>query len=155
MLAKGSVQQLELALNDPEASVVIAAANALFQLGDPAAYEVYYAILTGQKKTGDSLVQSQLKVLKDPKALSKAGIELGVQFVPFGGISYRIVKKAMSDAVSPVRAAAMKLIDDPDPKSAEALADTANEVARSRCRRRRDCPAERSFPVERSNSSSS
>ena len=29
---------------------MFAAANALFVMGDPAAFQVYYAVLTGQKK---------------------------------------------------------------------------------------------------------
>ena len=128
MGAKESVPKLKAALKDKETSVVFAAANALFVLGDPAAFDVYYAVLTGKMKSGDSLVESQLKMLKDPKALGHMGLEAGIGFIPFGGVSLSVVKMLTSDTVSPVRAtAAAKLIGDPDPKSHQALLDTAKD----------------------------
>lgn len=124
MGAKGSVAKLKAAVNDKEASVVFAATNALFVLNDPDAYRVYYAVVTGEKKTGDPLLESQVKTLKDPKALTHIGVEAGVGFIPFGGVSYKVFKMATDDAVSPVRAAAAaKLSRDPDPKSGKALMD--------------------------------
>jgi HEAT repeat protein len=128
MRAKESVPKLKVAIMDKEASVVFAAANALALLGDPAAYEVYYAVLTGEKKSGDALVESQLKLLKDPKALSRVGLEVGVGFIPFGGVSYKAFKMATADTVSPVRAAAAgRLIRDSDPKSRRALLDSTKD----------------------------
>jgi len=124
MGAKESAPKLKLALKDKETSVVFAAANALFVLGDPAAFDVYYAVLTGKMKSGDSLVESQMKMLKDPKALGHMGLEAGIGFIPFGGVSLSVVKMLRADTVSPVRAtAAAKLIGDPDPKSHQALLD--------------------------------
>jgi HEAT repeat protein len=128
MQAKGSAPKLKAALKDPSASVVFASTNALFVMGDPDAYGVYYAVLTGQKKSGDPLVESQMKMLKDPKALSKLGLEAGIGFIPFGGVSYKVAKMVADDTVSPVRAAAAaKLSKDPDPKSAQALTETAKD----------------------------
>jgi HEAT repeat protein len=128
MRAKASVPKLKAATRDKATSVVFAAANALFVLGDPAAYEVYYAVLTGQKKSGDALLESQLKMLKDPKALGRVGLEVGVGFIPFGGVGYAVLKKTTADTVSPVRAAAAgKLTGDPDPKSRQALADRTKD----------------------------
>jgi HEAT repeat protein len=123
MRAKQSIPKLKTEiLKDQATSVVFTAANALFVMGDPAAYGVYYAVLTGEKKSGDPLVESQMKMLKDPRALSKLGLEAGIGFIPFGGISYKVAKMAIADNVSPVRAAAAsRLINDPDPKSAQAL----------------------------------
>jgi HEAT repeat protein len=119
---------LKGALKDKASSVVFAAANALFVMGDPDAYEVFYAVLTGQKKSGDSLVDSQMKMLKDPKALTQLGMEAGIGFIPFGGVSYKVFKMSTADAVSPVRAAAAgKLVGDPDPKSGQALANAASD----------------------------
>ncbi len=124
MGAKESAPKLKAALKDKETSVVFAAANALAVLKDPAAFEVYYAVLTGQKKSGDALMESQMKMLKDPKALQKIGLEVGIGFIPFGGVSYKVVKMTTADNVSPVRAAAAgRLIGDSDPKSRKALAD--------------------------------
>ena len=128
MGAKESAPKLIAALKDKETSVVFAAANALLTLGDPAAYEVYYAVLTGHRKSGDSLVESQLKMLKDPKALGQMGLEAGVGFIPFGGVSYTAVKMLRTDTVSPVRAsAATKLVGDPDTKAREALMDATKD----------------------------
>ena len=128
MGAKESAPKLKAAIKDKETSVVFAAANALFVLGDPAAYEVYYAVLTGQRKSGDALVESQLKMLKDPKALGQMGLEVGMGFVPFGGVSYTAVKMIRADNVSPVRAAAAeKLIGDPDPRARQALMDSTKD----------------------------
>ncbi len=128
MRAKESAPKLKAALRDKESSVVFSAANALFVMGDPDAYQVFYAVLTGQKKSGDSLVDSQLKMLKDPKALKQLGLEAGIGFIPFGGISYKVFKMTTADAVSPVRAAAcVKLIGDPDPKSGQALANASSD----------------------------
>jgi len=128
MGAKESAPKLKAAIKDKETSVVFAAANALLVLGDPAAYEVYYAVLTGQRKSGDALVESQLKMLKDPKALGQMGLEVGVGFIPFGGVSYTAVKMLKADNVSPVRAsAATKLAGDPDTRTRQALMDCTKD----------------------------
>jgi HEAT repeat protein len=122
MGAKESASKLLAAVQDKDAAVVFAAANALYLLGRPEAYQIYYAVLTGEKKTGESLVDSQMKMLKDPKALTNMGLEVGIGFIPFGGISYKVFKMVTADTVSPVRAlAASRLAADPDPKSGEAL----------------------------------
>src|SRR5205085_10810162 len=105
--AKSSVQKLaERIKTDSEAEVVFGAAAALHALGDPRAYEFYYAVLTGQRKTGTSLIDSQLKMLQDKKALAKMGVEAGLGFVPFGTLGYTLVKRGTQDDTSPVRAAA-------------------------------------------------
>jgi len=129
MRAKESAPKLKAAIKgDKETSVVFAAANALFVMGDPGAFQVYYAVLTGERKSGDPLVESQMKMLKDPKALTKMGIEEGIGFIPFGGVSYKVFKMATADDVSPVRAAAAsKLVGDPDPKAAQALEKSTSD----------------------------
>lgn len=117
---------LQRAIQDPDSEVVFATASALVKLGDPAGYRVYYAVLTGQRKTGEPLVESQLKMLKDPSALARIGFEQGVGFVPFGGVGLAAVKSFRQDNVSPVRAAAtQRLAGDPDPASGQALAAAA------------------------------
>ena len=108
---------LKKALKDDSAEVVFSAASALFELKDPAAYEVYFAVLTGERKSGEGLVQSQLDLLKDPQALAKIGFETGIGFIPFGGIGYKAVKAFTADKTSPVRAAAaQKLVTGPRPE---------------------------------------
>jgi HEAT repeat protein len=119
---------LTRALQDKETEVVFAATNALLQMGDPTAYQVYYAVLTGQRKTGEPLLASQMDMLKDPDALARIGLEAGIGFIPFGGMGYKVVKSFRQDTVSPVRAAAaQKLANDPDPATGRALAAAASD----------------------------
>jgi HEAT repeat protein len=130
MGAKGSSAKLKAIImgNESDTSVVFAAANALYAMGDRDAYGVYYAVLTGERKSGDALLDSQMKMLKDPKALTKLGFEAGIGFIPFGGVSYKVFKMATDDQTSAVRAgAAVKLTHDPDPKSGQALAAAAKD----------------------------
>src|SRR3972149_12137746 len=54
-----SIPQLQEAVKDLESDVGFSAPRALFVLGDQSAYQVYYAVLTGQKKSGDALLESQ------------------------------------------------------------------------------------------------
>jgi len=122
MDAQSSRAKLRKALNDNEIKVALAAANALYTLKDPAAYEVFYSILTGERKSSAGLVQSQLNTLKDPKAMEKLAFQTGIGFVPFGGMTYEAWKTVTHDDTSPIRAAAAeKLARDPDPKSRAAL----------------------------------
>jgi HEAT repeat protein len=122
MGAGGSAPKLRQAVKDPAAGVVFAATNALFVLGDPSAFEVYYAVLAGEKKSGETLLESQSKMIQDPKALARVGFEAGIGFVPFGGVSYKAFKMMTKDDVSPIRsAAASKLARDPDPKTLKLL----------------------------------
>ncbi len=52
MGAKSSAPKLVQALKTKDSGVVFAAASALYALGDPRAYEVYYAVLLGERKSG-------------------------------------------------------------------------------------------------------
>jgi len=122
MGAKSSVSKLVEAAKSQDTAVVFAAANALYTLGDPRAYEFYYAVLTGERKSGASLIDSQMKMLKDPKAMAQLGLEQGLGFIPFASIGLSVFKTATKDDTSPVRAAAaQKLIRDGDAKTSAAL----------------------------------
>jgi hypothetical protein len=128
MGSQRSVAKLEEALNDKETSVVLAAASSLVLLKDKRGYEVYYAVLTGQRKTGQGLVAEQMKTLKDPKKMAEFGFEEGLGFVPFAGMGYTAFKMLTKDDASPVRAAAAKMLtNDPDPASGEALGDACSD----------------------------
>ena len=52
MGAKESAPKLIEAARDKDAEVLFAATTALYQLGNPTAYQVYYAVLTGEKRAG-------------------------------------------------------------------------------------------------------
>lgn len=120
-----AIPELKNALADKEIPVVLAAAHSLLLMKDTSAYEVYYAILTGERK-GKGLVGEQMDTLRDPKKMATMGFEEGIGFIPFAGMGYTAVKTIMKDDSSPVRAAAAKILaDDPDPDIAQTLAETA------------------------------
>lgn len=126
MNARSSIPQLKETLADKDSSVVLAAAHSLQLFGDPAGFEVYYAILTGQRKSGSGLVAEQEKMLRDPKKMAQFGFEQGIGFVPFAGMGWTVFKMISKGDVSPVRAAAAKILaSDPDPSSGDALAAAA------------------------------
>jgi HEAT repeat protein len=128
MGAVSSRPKLRLALQDKEVKVVIASANALYQLKDPAAYEIYYTLLTGERKSSAGLIQSQLDILRNRKELEKLMFETGIGFVPFGGMGYETWKTVTRDDTTPIRAAAAeKLARDPDTKSADALIEFSTD----------------------------
>jgi HEAT repeat protein len=120
--------KLHEALKDKDLNVVIAAANALYAMKDPIAFDVYYALLTGERKSSAGLLQTQLDTLHDRKQMEKLAFETGIGFVPFGGMGWEAWKTITRDDSSPVKAAAAeKLATDPDPRSADALVWAAHE----------------------------
>ncbi len=128
MDARPSIPLLKNCLNDDDTGVVLACGKALLQLKDKAGYEVYYAVLTGQRKAKGSLLSQQMKLLHDPKKLAQIGIEEGIGFVPFAGMGYTAYRMLSKDQVSPVRAAAARaLASDPDPESGKALEESVSD----------------------------
>ena len=126
--AKSTLPSLRQALEDKDTEVVFAAADALTEMDDPAAYQLYYGVLTGQRKSGHGLFVDQAKALKDRKHLAQMGFERGLGAVPFGGWGYTAFQAIHQDDVSPVRAeAAEALASDPDPRSGEALVAAAHD----------------------------
>ena len=130
MNAKSTAPKLEQVIlgNEKEVAVILACARSMIQLGDNRGYGVYYAILTGERKSGGGLLDDQKKMLHDPKKMAQFGFEQGIGFIPFAGIGYGAFKQFSKDDESPVRAAAAKmLIKDPDPKTREALLAAASD----------------------------
>lgn len=124
--AKVAIPALKDALKDPEISVVLAAAQSLLLLKDRSAYDIYYAVLMGDRKSSQGLVESQLNRIKDPKQMAQIGISEGIGFVPFGGMGYEAYRTIHNHDSSPVRATAARfLAQDPDPISEDALVQTA------------------------------
>ena len=123
MQAKSAIPQLQnLVQTEQDAGVTIAAGRALVALGDPLGYAVYYAILTGERKSGAGLFENQRRMLSDPKRIATFGFEQGVGFIPFGGLTLGVFRSLRRDDVSPIRAASAEvLITDPDPRTTEAL----------------------------------
>lgn len=128
MDARASVPVLKQALKDQNVAVILAAAGSLRSLKDPSAYLVYYAVLTGERKSGEGLLAEQKKMLSDPKKMAQIGFEQGIGFIPFAGIGLGAIKAFTPDDESPVRAAAaIALATDPDPKSREALVNAVKD----------------------------
>jgi HEAT repeat protein len=133
MHAIGARTPLEVALDDHEPEVVLAAANSLMELKDANfAYDIYYGVLTGSMRTkGNPIkaeIKDQMKILHDKKKIAELGLEQGVGFVPYGGIGYGVYKTLTKNDNSPMRAAAAKkLARDPDPVSAEALVNATHD----------------------------
>jgi len=124
--AKSAIPNLEAAVSDSEPTVVIAAAHSLVLLKDKRAYEIYYQILTGERKGTKGLVAGELDTLKDPKKAALLGFQEGIGFVPFAGMGYEAFKAILKDDSSPIRAAAAKVMaDDCDAKTEAALVDAA------------------------------
>jgi HEAT repeat protein len=123
---KSATPELHKMFKDKDVTVIMASARALLDLGDNSGYQVYYAILMGETKTGTGLLEEQKKMLKDPQKMAQFGFETGIGFIPFAGMGWSAFKMLRKDDTSPVLAAsAITLATDPDPKSGEALATTA------------------------------
>jgi HEAT repeat protein len=121
-----AIPELRAALSDKETSVMLAASQALYAMKDPAAYDIYYAILMGDKKSSAGLVQSQINRLKDPKQVAEMGFQEGLGFVPYGGMGYEAYRTIKSKNSAPARATAARLLAlDPDPVSEDALMQAA------------------------------
>src|SRR5581483_2916666 len=126
---KSSIPKLRSMLEDKDPSVVLAAAHALEDMHDEAAYEVFYEILTGERKASKGLLETQTSILHDPKKLAKLGIEEGISnVVPFGGFGVQAYRLMSKNEGARVRAAAAKeLANDPDPTSTKALMNAAGD----------------------------
>jgi HEAT repeat protein len=112
----------EILKTEKDVGVIIAGARALVTLGDDDGYDIYYAVLTGEKKSKGGMLDDQKKMLHDPKKMAQFGFEEGIGFVPFAGIGVEAFKALRKDDSSPVRAAAARVLaDDPDPDTTDAL----------------------------------
>jgi hypothetical protein len=114
--------------SDSEGAVVMAAAKSLIQLGEDKGYEVYYAVLTGQRKSGESLIGSQEKelhqLLGNPKEMEGMAFEQGIGFVPYGGIGLQVYKTVHENEEKEpiIKATALRILAlDPDPRTGKAL----------------------------------
>jgi HEAT repeat protein len=125
MHASDADAALKEALKDKQLPVVMAAAHALRLLNDPACYEVYYAVFTGERKDDSSMVSQELKVLHDPKQLAEMGFDEGIGYVPFAGIPWEALQTIMHDRKDGTAAKAAlisSLATDPDVRTNKLLA---------------------------------
>lgn len=128
---KSAIPELHKMFEEKDVTVILASARSLLDLGDKTGYNVYYAILTGETKTGTGLLDEQKKMLKDPQKMAQFGFETGIGFIPFAGMGWTAFKMLRKDDTSPILAAsALTLANDPDPKTGAALV-TASETQKS------------------------
>ncbi|HXN24129.1 MAG TPA: HEAT repeat domain-containing protein [Candidatus Dormibacteraeota bacterium] len=121
MRSTKSVPKLVKAAEDEKISVALAAARSLLLLKNNLGYEVYYEVLTGERK-GGGMIGQQLDELKDPMKAAEFALEQGIGFIPFAAPGYEAIQMLTKKDPSPVRAAAARaLADDPDPLSSKAL----------------------------------
>lgn len=126
MRSRASIPKLIRTLDDKEPEVVLAAAQSLVGLKSEQGYNIYYEVLTGERKGGRSAVEQELATLKNPKKLAEMGFQEGVGFVPFGGMGLEVFRAMQAGSEPGVRAAsAAMLAHDPDPHAATALSDAA------------------------------
>src|SRR5437016_13136077 len=112
--------KLEGALQDSEPTVVLAAANSLLLLHDDVGYDVYYDVLTGERRASKGLIKEQLSTLKDKKKVAELGFEEGIGFIQFAGMGYEAFKTVRKNDSSPLLAAAPnQFATDPDRATAK------------------------------------
>jgi len=123
MHATESIPKLKQALHDRKIAVVMAAARSLHELKDDSpAYDLYYEVLTGARKSGDGIIAQQMETLHDPKQLAMIGVSEGIGVVPFAGVGWDAWRTVHKKDPNPARAvAAGYLAHDPDPDTGKAL----------------------------------
>jgi len=127
--AKSSIpKMIEIAKKETDGDVVMAIAKALTEMGQEKGYEVFYAVVTGERKSGQGLMASQEKMmtdtLKNPKAMANVAFQQGMGFVPFGGVALGAFQAVRANGKNQalVKAAAVKTLGhDPDPRSTKAI----------------------------------
>ena len=128
MGAREAIPALKKATFDDKPAVVLAAAHSLELLHDPAGDQVYYELLTRERKPAEGLIAQQMDTLKDKKKMAKLGFEEGLGFVPYGDIGFSAAKAIRKDDASPVRASAARaLIKDSDPRVGRALVQATSD----------------------------
>jgi HEAT repeat protein len=135
MASQSAIPVLEAMAKDTEGAVVMAAAKSLIQLGDEKGYAVYYAVLTGQLKSGDTLIGSQKKeldqLLRNPKQMEAMAFEQGMGFVPFGGIGFRAMETIQASKMKEpiMKATSIRILaKDPDPRTGKALVAATTDM---------------------------
>ena len=128
MHSAASIPKLEKALSDEKISVAVAAAHSLLSLKNDSGYAVYYAVLTGERKSGEGLIEQQLHEFKDRKKLAEFVFYQGIGFLPYAGYGVEFVHELSRKHSALVRAtAAGALAHDPDPLAAKALAEAVSD----------------------------
>lgn len=128
MHSSSSIPELKRSLSDNNMGVALAAARSLLLLKQKAGYSVYYAVLTGKRKSGQSLLQQQLDQIDTPQKMVGFIFDQGIGFLPYAGYAMEVIQALTKKGNSPMRAAAARaLAKDPDPRSGRALAKACSD----------------------------
>lgn len=128
MGSSDSIPKLKGLLSDKDISVALAAAHALVQLKNNSGYDVYYSVLSGERKGGEGLIAEQIDQLKTPERAIKFAFDQGIGFVPYAGYGMEALHAWEKRNTAPTRAAAARaLAEDPDPRSGQALVKAASD----------------------------
>ena len=128
MHSSSSIPDLKKALSDSDLRVALAAARSLLLLKQKAGYDVYYAVLTGKRKSGQSLLSQQLDQFDTPPKMAEFAFDQGIGFLPYAGYGMEVIQALTKKDDSPLRAAAARALEkDPDPRSGRALAQACSD----------------------------
>jgi HEAT repeat protein len=128
MGSSDSIPKLKDLLSDKDISVTLAAAHALVQLKNDSGYDVYYSVLSGERKAGEGLIPEQIDQLKTPERAIKFAFDQGIGFLPYADYGMEALHAWEKRSTAPTRAAAARaLAEDPDPRSGHALVKAASD----------------------------
>ena len=127
MKARSAIPALRKAVDDPSPVVSFAAARSLWKMGDRSGRELFYDVLSGERKTQPGLIQKKVEEAKqdvhNPKTLALIGIDQasGAFLGPFSmGVS--MVEEYAKNTGSPVQALCASLLSqDNTPDTIEQL----------------------------------
>ncbi|MGA8305420.1 MAG: HEAT repeat domain-containing protein [Candidatus Acidiferrales bacterium] len=126
MEAKSSAPLLKKAMGDKTNRVFFAAADSLLSMGDSSGYDVYYEILTGERKSGEGLIAAKKKLITDERAMVLLAMGVGIGFAPYASYGWMAWQELSKDYSTPVRLNALKkLANDPDSRIGEGLLNAA------------------------------
>lgn len=128
MRSTSSIPALNKALSDDDITVALAAGRSLLLLKQKSGYSVFYSVLTGKRKTGQTLLSQQLKQLNTPEKLVGFAFDQGIGFLPYAGYAMEVLQELKTKNNSPLRAAAARFLTyDPDPRSGQVLVKACSD----------------------------
>lgn len=133
MKSSAAVPALKRAMNDPSPVVSFAAAKSLWKLGDRSGRDIFYAVLTGERKTQPGFITRHINDIKkdvhDPKTLALIGInQASSAFLGPFSMGFSVLEEYAKDTSSPVEALCANLLaQDATPGTIEQLSFALND----------------------------
>jgi HEAT repeat protein len=120
MNSTASLPKIKALISHSDPKIIVAIAAVLTKFKDPEGYEIYYELLTGERKGGGSVIDG----IKDKGAMEKMGVKTAVGFLPGGGAAtgaYDYFKHNGSSRSSLDVTAVSGLAEDRDPVAEKAI----------------------------------